>query len=185
MHNFDYLKKFVYPLFSKEIPTENFFNPVSNKEIEETEKGLGFVFPNDLKFFYKEIGSGCLRNSNKVSLDHKSYLYNMIMPPEVSARFYCAVRDREIDEPPHFNEEYYMSTEAVEDFEPGDLPFFEIGDSSSFLIMKPHSDNPNAVWADKYTKIEDSFERFIWRLYHEDPGYYGEIIYPTSSFSHD
>ena len=41
--------------------------------------------------------------------------------------------------------------------------------------MKLNSENPNAVW-DWDTKIEDSFERFIWRLYYEDPGYYGEII---------
>ena len=58
--------------------------------------------------------------------------------------------------------------------EPGDLPFFEIGDSSSFMVMKPHSDNPNAVWYMGVEKIEDSFEKFIWRLYYEDPSYYAK-----------
>ena len=46
----------------------------------------------------------------------------------------------------HPEEEYYMAESAYEDLEPGELPFFEIGDSSSFLIMKLNSDNPNAVW---------------------------------------
>ena len=59
--------------------------------------------------------------------------------------------------------------------EPGDLPFFEIADSSSFLLMKPFSDNPNAVW-DYDLKIEDSFEKFIWRLYYESPSFYEGII---------
>ena len=42
--------------------------------------------------------------------------------------------------------------------------------------MKLNSDNPNAVWALGNIKIEDSFEKFIWRLYYEDPTYYGQII---------
>jgi hypothetical protein len=63
-----------------------------------------------------------------------------------------------------------------EDLEPGDLPFFEMYDSSYFLVMKPHSDNPNAIWTISNIKIEDSFEKFIWRLYYESPEFYGKII---------
>jgi hypothetical protein len=68
----------------------------------------------------------------------------------------------------------YMSSEAYEDLQVGDLPVFEIGDSSSFMIMKPLSENPNAVWYMGMEKIEDSFERFIWKLYHIGPSYYAD-----------
>ena len=61
-------------------------------------------------------------------------------------------------------------------FEPGDLPFFEIGDSCRFLLMKLYSNNPNAIWTFGNIKIEDSFERFIWRLYYESPWFYDDII---------
>ena len=44
--------------------------------------------------------------------------------------------------------------------------------------MKLNSDNPNAVWTDGYSpiKIEDSFEKFIWRLYYESPWFYDDFI---------
>ena len=64
----------------------------------------------------------------------------------------------------------------MELLQPGDLPFFEIADSSSFMVMKLRSDNPNAVWSDCGVKIEDSFEKFIWRLFYEDPGFYGPFF---------
>jgi hypothetical protein len=68
-----------------------------------------------------------------------------------------------------------MSYSTYELLEPGDLPFFEIGDSSSFLLMKLNSDNPNAVW-DYDLTICDSFEEFIWRLYYESPSFYGQYM---------
>jgi hypothetical protein len=42
--------------------------------------------------------------------------------------------------------------------------------------MKANSDNPNAVYTDTGIKIEDSLERFIWRLYYESPRYYAKVI---------
>ena len=64
-----------------------------------------------------------------------------------------------------------MAESAYELLQPGDLPFFEISDSSSFMVMKLNSDNPNAVWFMGHEKIEESFERFIWNLYYDDPSY--------------
>jgi hypothetical protein len=61
-------------------------------------------------------------------------------------------------------------------FKPGDLPFFELQDGSAFLTMQPLSANPNAVYRHHDIKIEDSFERFIWRMYYEDPRYFDAIV---------
>ena len=115
------------------------------------------------------IGFGMLRSPHVIPQNYNFYGKNEILPPHIAAD-YMLGKIEHPEEP-----EYYMSETTYGFLEPGDLPFFEIGDGSSFLLMKLNSENPNAVW-DWDTKIEDSFERFIWRLYYEDPGYYGEII---------
>lgn len=69
----------------------------------------------------------------------------------------------------------HISEEVLESMKPGDLPFFHIGDSSSFLFMKPQSSKPNAVYNEWGELVEGSFNRFIWRLYYESPDYYGEL----------
>lgn len=69
----------------------------------------------------------------------------------------------------HPKEDYYMAESVQALLQPGDLPFFEISDSSSFMITKLNSTNPNAVWFMGHEKIEDSFEKFIWNLYYMIP----------------
>ena len=44
------------------------------------------------------------------------------------------------------------------------------------MVLKPYSDNPNAVYTDTGILIEQSFEKFIWRLYYESPCFYDEIV---------
>ena len=71
----------------------------------------------------------------------------------------------------------YILPEAVEYIEEGyikddDIIFFEVGDMSSFLVMKPSSAKPNAVYDMLGNVIEEEFDRFIWRLYYESPDYY-------------
>jgi len=67
-----------------------------------------------------------------------------------------------------------ISEEAHELLQPGDIPFFEISDSSSFMFMKTKSDNPNAVWYMGAIKIENSLEEFIHNLYYKGPAYYAD-----------
>jgi hypothetical protein len=64
------------------------------------------------------------------------------------------------------------------EFEPDDLPFFEIADGNDFLFMRPQSDKPNAIYGLLNELIEEDFEKFIWRLYYESPTYYIEISRP-------
>ncbi|NCQ66284.1 MAG: hypothetical protein GW748_00860, partial [Alphaproteobacteria bacterium] len=58
-------------------------------------------------------------------------------------------------------------------FAEDELPIFEVDGGEMFFVMKPQSDNPNAVYRDMGQGVlEDSFEKFIWRLYYESPLYY-------------
>lgn len=162
---YEYLKQFVNVKYDQFQPN-NVFDWVNDIEIKKAEKELGITFPSELRQFYKEIGSGCLTHPIKFDKDYIFYSVNRINPPSMI-----------VDMVKNGHGSGLISEDTYEMLQPGDLPVFEIGDSSSFMIMKPKSDNPNAVWLDdSIVKIEDSFERFIWRLYHEDPGYYGDII---------
>ncbi len=163
--NFDYLKKYV----SHNDLKGTYFLPVFEEEISAAEKILGFDFPRELKNFYNQIGAGILSCGEKYPEMFAESVTNEILPPLVVANFSKGILLWE-------GQDHWMSEDAYELLEPGDLPFFEIGDSSSFMVMKSNSDNPNAVWTDCGVKIEDSFEKFIWRLYYESPSFYGDII---------
>jgi hypothetical protein len=154
------------------IGSRNVFFPISEKDIEKAEHLLGFPFPSQLRQFYKTIGAGALDTPYNSSQEYEApSLTNYILPPFVVANFTKGILTWE------GQHTHWMAEDVYEDLEPGDLPFFEIGDSSRFLVMKPHSENPNAVWTDGIPlKIEDSFERFIWRLYYESPWFYDDII---------
>lgn len=160
-HKYEYLKKYVNP--AKEISPgiRNIFYPVNDEDIKQTEELLKIEFPSQLKEFYKEIGYGFLVAPVDPPPDYNFYNTNRINPP----RFIEAILLEG-------QESGLISRDVFEDLQPGDLPFFEIGDSSSFMIMKLNSDNPNAVWFMGQEKIEDSFEKFIWNLYFDDPAYY-------------
>jgi antitoxin YxxD len=167
--SYDYLKPFVCEL-SKVRHHQNYFYPVSEKELLQAEKKIGFTFPDELRRFYQEIGAGSLSLSLGQPENRYSVGSNIIIAPEHLEDVMTGTL---------INEEtgLYFSRDAFEDLQPGDLPFFEISDSSNYLIMKVTSENPNAVWAFGDLKIEDSFERFIWRLYHERSDFYSDFIY--------
>ncbi|MGI4851121.1 MAG: SMI1/KNR4 family protein [Janthinobacterium lividum] len=156
----------------------NWFDNINRKEIEEAETILHSNFPSQLRKFYEEIGYGFLQRPHYLR-DDKNYDFfstNRICPPLVISHFYQGILEHQIEEKEEALEydDEWLALGALEMMEPGDLPFFEISDSSSFMIMKLHSDNPNAVWFMGAEKIEDSFERFIWRLYYENPKYYAK-----------
>lgn len=160
---YQYLRKYVNP--PKEDPPRirNIFYPVHEESIKETEDVLKIVLPSELKEFYKEIGYGFLVAPENPPENYSFCNTNRINPPNV-------IKDILLEG----QASGLISQEAFETLQPGDLPFFEIGDSSSFMIMKSNSENPNAVWFMGYEKVEDSFEKFIWNLYYDDPSYYSK-----------
>jgi hypothetical protein len=156
---FEYLKKYCrHSNFSS-----NSFYPVEEKEILECEKFLECELPSQLKSFYKEIGYGFLTHPHKYDDDYNFCNTNRINPPNLIV---------EILE--KGQESGYISEDVYEDLQPGDIPFFEIGDSSSFMIMKALSDSPNAIWYMGKEKIEESLDAFIHNLFYKNPSYYAD-----------
>lgn len=160
-NSYGYLKKYIKRNVDESGGGENAFYPINMMDVIKIEIELKLKFPDQLMEFYKEIGYGFLTYPEKFEEGFRSFNTNRINPPEL-------IRDILV----HGAGSYLISQDSFEILEPGDLPFFEISDSSSFMVMKLNSDNPNAVWFMGHEKIEDSFERFIWRLYYEDPSYY-------------
>ena len=188
----EYLDDYVIEKMGKKVGS-NAFNILTNEEIIQAEKVIGSPFPAELKKFYNEIGCGTLQAPYEYGSDYKFYNSNEILPPTVVAGFYHLAEEHHkkpenertsldvllnLDKFYNVIENHSISVGALELLEPGDLPIFEMYDSSHFLIMKLNSDNPNAVWSQglRPIKIEDSFEKFIWRLYYENPWFYDDII---------
>lgn len=145
----------------------NYFIPLEDIQIETAEKIIGMKFPSELREFYQEIGFGFLSTPHNPPDDYSFCNRNLILHPLAIARFKKGnLLNKDLDS--------YMSRDTHELLAKDDLPFFEIGDSSSFMIMKPKSDNPNAVWYMGMEKIEDSLEQFIHNLYYKNPAYYAD-----------
>ena len=163
---YDYLKKYIPSLYGSRVEwPNNIFYRLDSGELEEAEAILGQPFPDQLRKFYQELGSGRLVRPYNSPEGYSFCNANEILSPSVVAHLGRGELEWE-------GQEYWMSESTFELLQPGDLPFFEIGNSSSFMIMKLNSNNPNAVWYMGDEKIEDSLERFIHRLYYEDPLYY-------------
>ena len=156
---YEYLRKYIdYKLSSNEDAYPNCFRAVSEDQIKDMEERLGFKFPESLKEFWLEIGCGSLDTSSKgvKSID----FFNTIHGPQEIADIMLLKEECE----------YLVLDGDYEDrFEEDEIPFFEICDSSSFLIMKKGSE---FVYDTTGAIIERKFERFIWRLYYESPTFY-------------
>jgi hypothetical protein len=164
-NKYKYLHQFIEN--ESDISRSNYFKKVKPEEISKAEQQIGFKFPEPLKDFWLEIGYGFLTRNIKGELDlHGSS--NLILSPYTAAQTIL------------FNEEESaILTFILEDcLEEGDVPFFHIGDSSDFLKFRLNSDRPEAIYDMYGDLIEESFEKFIWRLYHESPDYYLHLDEP-------
>lgn len=152
--DFSYLKPYV----NNPSPIrKNIFYSVPIEHILEAEGQLGYPFPSQLKEFYQQIGYGVFRHNYDYS--HTINPSNRLIDPNSIAAIKL---------------EGFESGQIKPDveFEADELPFFEVsGGGAIFFTLKPLSDNPNRVWDDDNI-LEESFERFIWRLYYERPDYY-------------
>lgn len=169
---YNYLQKYIENKQSK--GSYNYFQAISTKEIIAEEQRLGFSFPTALKEFWLEIGCGFLQstpnNVGKATIDHN----NRIMDPTSIADIILLKEESGLILPwmLEYYEEGYLTDE--------DIPFFEI-QTSDFLFMKLKSSKPSAVYNIIGEIIEEEFERFIWRLYHESPTYYLEEMKKVST----
>ncbi|WP_341747861.1 SMI1/KNR4 family protein [Candidatus Tisiphia endosymbiont of Dascillus cervinus] len=166
MGKYDYLKKYInFDQFDGKRPY-NWFEKIDVDEIKIAENRLNFSFPISLKEFWLEIGHGSLPNPANLKDDFIGVHNNHFFSPQQIADIMLLKEESD-----------YILPEAVEYIEEGyikddDIIFFEVADMSSFLVMKPSSDKPDAIYDEIGNLIEEHFERFIWRLYHESPDYY-------------
>ena len=147
---------------------------VSVDEIKQTEEHIGFELPKSLKEFWLEMGYGSL-NAKNVSEKGSPVLEYMIGDPnneifsplEVEKTILIDEEDSKIL--PYILEDYLQE---------GDVPFFHVSNSDYFLKFRLNSDKPEAIYDMYGDLIEESFEKFIWRLYHESPDYYLHLDEP-------
>lgn len=152
---FDYLK----PYMGKQGIGENRFFPISTQDIEDAEKRLGYKFPPQLRIFYDELGDGSFQHNHDLSITDNSFSSCILHPKEIADIKLLGYDSGQILPSVKFSED--------------ELPIFEVADGDTFLFMKPQSQKPNAVYSDIGGKlVEESLERFIWRLYYESPLYY-------------
>jgi hypothetical protein len=160
MGDFNYLTPYKVKRGGTSDPQENVFYPIYENEIHESEKRLGFKFPSELRSFFLEIGCGFLIKSHTDILSE--YHNNSLLDPMSIADILLEGVD---------SGQLHPETEFLE----GEMPFFEIGEMRDFFTMYPLGDKPNAVYDNLNGKIiEESFSKFIWRLYYESPTFYLE-----------
>ena len=156
INNNHYLSQFITDKDHNLVGNE--FFSIAQASILNAEKRLDYKFPSQLKNFYQTIGSGFLVSKYDTP-DVVCGYSNRIMDPESIADVLLEGYD---------SGQLHPEAQFIE----GDMPFFEIGEGRDFFVMRPKTDNPNAVYDMFGSLIEDSFERFIWLLYYESPTFY-------------
>jgi hypothetical protein len=137
----------------------NDFYPVSLASITDAEERLGYSLPSELRAFYEEVGSGFFTIGVKDSERDPSLVNRVVSPMGIVELLFdttCQYR-------------------PYEGFVEGVLPFFDCGEGT-FLVLRPRSSNPNAVyWPSgvESQRITSSVISFFDELY-ERAGFYRE-----------
>jgi hypothetical protein len=156
MATFDFLKS--YRLNSKDITpstdSKHVFYPVAIKDIIESESRLGFLLPDELDEFYKEIGYGFLNHRDKRGN------FNRFLPP-------ASVADINLRADPYKND---PDLEAYDD--PTKIIFFELSEGLYLTIDKDETKNQSPVYYFE-DKIADSIADFI-KKYEKNPDFIEE-----------
>lgn len=151
-----------------ERPYRIFFYKVGQSDIASAEARIGFAFPEQLRFFYADIGYGFLSESPVSGL---SVGRQYVIPPEMVASLFL------LDDPPPLQVPDYGAPRNG--FPEGCMPFLDMGDGA-FLYLKPSSANPNAVWGVRGHKlICDDLVEFFTKLY-VDPWFPVKVEFPDS-----
>ena len=160
MKKYDYLKKYINS--KDEEAGNNVFYPILEDEILKAEKKLGYTFPEELKEFWREIGSGFLWSSDpEKGIIQKTYP-NRFSPPSEIASILLEGSESEL-----------ISEEMLELLEEDEVPFFNIT-GFDYLTYKT-TDESFKVY-NLSIKVADSLEEFVHRLYYESPTYYLNIV---------
>ncbi len=160
MKKYDYLKKYIKP--KNEEAGNNAFYPISEDEILKSEEKLKVSFPEELKEFWRNIGSGFLWSSvPEKGIVQRSYPNRFSPPSEIASILLEGA------------ESGLISEEALELLGKEDVPFFNVL-GFDYICYKT-TDSKFRVY-NLGTKIADSLEEFVHRLYYESPTYYLNVV---------
>ncbi len=130
---------------------KNEFWGVKESELVSAEKCMGIQIPCELRNFYATVGYGHLVTS-RAGVSQGDYFNIFVDLPRL-----CNLWLRE-------EVSFQYDAELVDE---GELPFFDIG-SYSYLVLRPYSTAPNAVYRPYDQKpIAGSFDEFVLRLYQD------------------
>lgn len=134
---------------------KNEFWRIQEANLLEAERSMGNCIPSELRNFYIFVGKGHLVRSRD-GLLQTDYFNIFVDLPRL-----CKLWLRE-------DVSFQYDSELVAG---GELPFFDMG-SHSYFVLRPSSSNPNAVYAPYDKKpISNSFNEFILRLYQDTTFY--------------
>lgn len=128
---------------------------MTENEIKEVEKELGFKFPKELVDFYLEVGYGFIKGSE--------FNVNRIMDPYSLRDFRLRVNDFE----------FYPDIEIYDEFEDNKLIFFESNESALMSIELNENTRSAIYYYD--TQIATSLEEFLRKI-EEDDNYYLDLL---------
>ena len=154
MGAFDYLKPHVTAP-GCEVAGPNRFFQVPDEEIRKAECRIGYAFPGELATFYREVGMGFLKGGGSAKNAPSWAHINRVLGPMEAV-------DLSLGECKHTPDGGFAEA---------DLPIFEIRDGA-FLVMRPRSSNPNAVYWDAGNAVSRSFVEFVRRVYFDDALFY-------------
>lgn len=134
---------------------ENEFWKVHETSLVDIEKRMGIAIPRELREFYRAVGHGHLVESRDGTL--QTDYFNIFVDLQRLSKLW--LRD-EVS--------FQYDAELVAKDE---LPFFDMG-SFSYFVLRPHSANPNAIYAPYDKKpICGSFNEFVQQLYLDNTFY--------------
>lgn len=135
----------------------NSFVPVTQDEIVEAERRIGFSLPEQLRRFYREIGCGFLKAPKESDPNDDTCFdtINRVVGPSEMADLYLGLD----------------KWGPAEGFLPGLVPFFDLGEDT-YLVLKIMEPSDSAVyWPNGKRKVAGTLEEFFIRL-HENPSFY-------------
>lgn len=129
----------------------NKFYSIKSNAVEEAQKELGIILPDELTEFYKQVGYGFLYS--------KEYRFNRIMSPKSLCEF-------------RFRTGSYSNAsdlDLYEDYERNRIIFFEISEGN-YLSIGFSQGNKGEIFYGK-TKIANSLKEFLIN-YQENESYF-------------
>lgn len=122
--------------------------PVSEEEIDESERKLGHSFPAELRAFFRDVGYGFFKSPDVTTSANKfNYINRFLAPSQI-----VELMSDDDDE-----------ARPSEGFDNADIPFFEVADRL-YLVMRPSSSGSHEVAWSFGDAVCDSLINFTRQL---------------------